>query len=156
MLKEPTSVVNHMTVDLAVSAEEAWDYMWDPSSVAVAGEDFELGVTLPGTPPGEVGEIQVFVHRPQGGPRRVGVVEVVELTPGRVAITRDPTATHESLQRLVIEPLGERSCRLTQSYTHILPVDYIADLMPGLAAGQVEMLEQLRVRLLAHFGPAPA
>ncbi|WP_157547392.1 hypothetical protein [Micromonospora aurantiaca (nom. illeg.)] len=106
------------TVDLPTSAEAAFGFMEDPASLEVLDDSIEIGVTLPG--PKGVGEIQAFVHRSPDG--RLGIMhEVVEVEPGRRAVTRTLTSGYSSGGVLTVVPLGPDSCCLTQEFWAELP-----------------------------------
>ena len=74
------------SIDLPRNAAVMWSFMWDPASSVEIDEEAEIGTTVPGSPRG-LGEIQVVIRRTAQG--REGVLhEVVELEPGRRAVTR--------------------------------------------------------------------
>ncbi|MEU8069309.1 SRPBCC family protein [Micromonospora sp. NPDC049151] len=142
----PVQVRETATVDLPTSAEAAFDFMWDPASSVVLHDSVELGVTLPG--PKGVGEIQAFVRRTPMG-RMGDILEVVEMEPGRRAVTRTLMAACPGGAELTVVPLGPDSCRLTQALWVELPAGmpvgtgarvrheyrtHLADLTRGLAA----------------------
>ncbi|MET7469128.1 hypothetical protein ACFYON_17570 [Micromonospora sp. NPDC005686] len=148
----PVQVRETATVDLPTSAEAAFGFMWDPASSVAMHDSVELGVTLPG--PEGVGEIQAFVHRTPTD--RMGVIhEVVEMEPGRRAVTRTLTAGCPSGGVLTVVPLGPDSCRLTQEFWLELPAG-----MPAGTDRQVRdeyrtRLAELTRRLAAWAAHAP-
>ncbi|MBG0561347.1 hypothetical protein [Actinoplanes aureus] len=116
---KPVQVKEAASVELRRDAAAMWSFMWDPASSVVIDETTEIGVTLPGSPHG-VGEIQVFIQRTAGGRRGV-LHEVVELEPGRRAVTRSLASAVPAFGALTIESLGPGSCRLTQEHWVDLP-----------------------------------
>ncbi|MGE6955013.1 SRPBCC family protein [Staphylococcus capitis] len=124
---KPTHIKEAASVELPRDAATIWSFMWDPASSVKTEESTELGVTLPGTLQG-LGEIQVFITRTADG--RVGSLqEVVELDPGRRAVTRSLNSSYRTYGALTIEVLGPSSCRLTQ--------EFWVDLPPGLEVAWV-------------------
>jgi hypothetical protein len=115
---KPVQVTESASVELSRDAASMWTFMWDPAS-STQISDFEIGVTLPGSPRG-LGEIQAFIRHTAGG-REGRLHEVVEFEPGRRAVTRSLAAAYPAYSALTIEPLGPDSCRLTQEFRVGLP-----------------------------------
>lgn len=117
---KPIQVREAASVELPREAAVMWSFMWDPASSIEFDETVETGVTLPGTPAAEVGEIQAFIRRTANG-REASLIEVLELEPCRRAVTHSLTAWCSEYHVLTIEPLGPGSCRLTQEFWADLP-----------------------------------
>jgi hypothetical protein len=118
-IAEPVQVKETASVTLPQSAPATWSFMWNPASSVKLFETTEMGVTLPGSPQG-VGEIQVFVERTENG-KVASLHEVVELDPGRRAVTRSLVPGYPYRSVLTIEPLGPDACLLTQEFRADLP-----------------------------------
>jgi hypothetical protein len=129
VLVEPVTVEESITFEVPRSAEEVWNFMWDPQSLFIIEPDVTYAGTLPGTPAGDVGEVQVSMHR-SGPERQLTALEVVATESGRMAATRTLTSTLPSGGRLVVEPTGEHSCRLRRC----LPVSRPATWTPSAMA----------------------
>lgn len=140
------------TVDLPTSAEAAFGFMEDPASLVVLDDSIELGVTLPG--PKGVGEIQAFVDRTPSG--RTGMMhEVVEVEPGRRAVTRNLTVGCPSGGVLTVVPLGPDSCRLTQEFWAELPAGTLVGTDAEVRHEYRTLLADLMRRLAAWAAHAP-
>ncbi|EWM66702.1 MULTISPECIES: hypothetical protein [Micromonospora] len=140
------------TVDLPTSAEAAFGFMEDPASSVALHDSTELGVTLPG--PKGVGEIQAFVDRSPGG--RTGMMhEVVEVEPGRRAVTRNLTAGCPSGGVLTVVPLGPDSCRLTQEFWAELPAGSLVGADAQVRHEYQMLLADLMRRLAAWAAHVP-
>ena len=74
------------------------------------------------------------------------------MEPGRMATTRTLTAALPSGGRLDVEPIGEHSCRLTQSFHTDVPVGVEVGYVEIQRAGLREATLELRERVLRHFG----
>ena len=149
---EPVRVRETATVDLPTSAEAAFGFLWDPASSVALHDSVERGVTLPG--PKGVGEIQAFVHRTPTG--RMGVIhEVVEMEPGRRAVTRTLMVGCPSGGELTVVPLGPGSCRLTQEFWVELPAGMPVDAGAQMRREYRTRLAELTRRLAAWAGQAP-
>lgn len=133
----PVQVRETATVDLPQSAEATFSFMWDPASSLKLSDSVEVAVALPGRE--GVGEIQAFVERTPAG--RMGVLhEVVELGPGRRAVTRSLVSWCPSWGALTIEAIGPDSCRLIQ--------EFWADVPAGVQVGiDKQLRDEFRRRL---------
>ncbi|WP_224274374.1 SRPBCC family protein [Nocardioides lacusdianchii] len=151
VLDKPVRVEESITFEVPRSAEEVWDFMWDPQSLFVIEPDVTYAGTLPGTPDRQVGEVQVSMHR-TGPERQLTALEVVAMEPGRTATTRTLTAALPSGGRLDVEPTGEHSCRLTQRFHTDVPVGVEVGYVEIQRAGLRESALELRERVLRHFG----
>ena len=132
---EPVQVREEASVELPRPAADLWSWMWDASS-SIDLLDAELAMRLPDTPRG-LGEVQVVIHRREH--HRIAYVhEIVHFEPERRAVTRSLVAGHPAGGELVIDPIGQGACRVTQAFT--------ADLPPGT---QVASIDELRDTLRA-------
>ena len=119
--------------------------MWDPASSVEIDEETEIGTTVLSSPRG-LGEIQVVVRRTAQG--REGVLhEVVELEPGRRAVTRSLVSLYPSFGALTVEPVGPASCRLTQEFWLDLPAGVPVALVRDTRKGCRQELHRLLSRL---------
>jgi hypothetical protein len=150
VLVEPVRVEESVTFEVPRGAVEVWDFMWDPQSLHVIEQEVTYAGTLPGTPAGQVGEVQVSMHH-TGLERQLTALEVVAMEPGRMAMTRTLTAALPSGGRLDVEPTGEHSCRLTQSFHTDVPAGVEASYVDIQRAGLREAALELRDRVLRHF-----
>ena len=151
VLTAAVRVEESIAFEVPRSAEEVWDFMWDPQSLFVIEPDVTYAGTLDGTPARQVGEVQVSMHR-TGLERQLTALEVVAMEAGRTAMTRTLTANLPSGGRLDIEPTGERSCRLIQRFHTDVPAGVEAGYVDIQRAGLREAALQLRERVLRHFG----
>lgn len=145
------TIVESVTVTLACSAQQAFDFMWDPASSRVMNDDAFDGMTLPGTPTRAVGEVQVFLSRP-GGVLRGSMIEVESLVEGRRAVTRGITESLENRQVLEILPLDDASCHLTQEFSTVVPPGASLELVAAVRASDRVALDRLGACLVGHFG----
>ena len=150
VLAEPVRVEESASFAVSRSAAEVWDFMWDPRSLLVLEEGVTAAMTLPGTPAGRVGEVQVSV-RGAGADRHLVALEVVALEPGRMAYTRTISDPMDIGGRLVVEPTGESSCRMTQTFHQVLPEWMDSAGVDIARAGLRQALAELEARVLAHF-----
>lgn len=151
VLAEPVAVRSTTTVDLSANAETVWNFMWDPGSAPVLNPDTEIGITVPGTPGGQIGEVQAFVGRADG--QRFGsMLEVEELLPFRRAVTRDICSPFDQGGILSIDPLTGESCRLTQELYLVLPAGHAYEDVDTYRLPQTNYLMRLRLRLIDVFG----
>ena len=141
---EPVQLREEASVELPRPAAEIWSWMWDASS-NIDLVEAELAMSLPGTPRG-VGEVQVVIHRPEQN-RLANILEVVHLEPERRAVTRSLVMGFPSGGELVIDPTGQRSCRVTQAFTADVPagtqVAWIDELRESFRAPLVTMMRRL-------------
>jgi hypothetical protein len=144
-ISEPIQVRETAFVDLPRAGEAVWAWMVRAHSSVELFDSTEVGVTLPGSPEG-VGEIQAFVARTPEG-RSAGLLEVVELEPGRRAVTRDLASPFRSGGVLTIAPLGENHCRLTQELWADLPVGTAVATVHAVRDAQKEQLRHMMLRL---------
>lgn len=79
---------------IAAPPDTVWNVVYAPeSSVMTAAEVVAAGV-VPGTPAGQAGELQYFVHRGAGGLFTTSVLAVTDLDPGRSARTAGMAFPH--------------------------------------------------------------
>jgi hypothetical protein len=104
---------------IAAPAGRVWALAWDPATSLLTDEGVSYSFTVPGTPAGQVGEIQCHVRTFAEG-AQVGILtEVVELDPGRRAVTRSLTQPGPDRNTTEVIPVDERSCLLRVTYlTH--------------------------------------
>ena len=141
----PVRVKEAASVELPQGAPAVWSFMWDPASCVKLFETTEIGVTLPGSPKG-VGEIQVTVDRTDHG--RVGNLhEVVEVEPGRRAVTRSLVSGCPSWGALTIESLRPDACRLTQEFWADIPAGVPVETVHQLHDDYKKMLGVMMRRL---------
>lgn len=152
VLTEPFTVVESVSVALGCSAQEAFDFMWDPDTSRVLNDDAFHGTRLAGTPERAVGEVQVFLSRTDGVVHGT-MMEVQSLAEGRQAVTRTISDTLENHQLLDILPLDEESCRLTQEFSTVVPAGASTDYVAALRADHRRTLDRLATTLVGRFGP---
>ncbi len=151
LLVEPLQVRETVTVELPAPAATVWDLMWDPARNGLFDPGHEHGFTVPGTPPQEVGELQLVTSRDADGKRTVHLLEVVEIEPGRRAVTECTGCGHDSGAVLDLEALTDDSCRLTQVQWTVLPTGTFARLVEPNRARLRRSLDDLAVALQSHF-----
>ena len=151
LLVKPVELRESVTVVVAAPADEVWELMSDPAQNGVFDPDFELGVRVPGTPVQEVGELHLMTSRDAQGKRSVHLLEVVDLEPGRRAVTECTGCGHESGAILDIEPLDEDSCRVTQVQWSVLPTGSFTRLVEPNRALLRKSLDDLAAVLHARF-----
>ncbi|UQU67583.1 SRPBCC family protein [Couchioplanes caeruleus] len=137
------------SVELPQAAATMWSFLSDPASSTKLNQA-ELGVTLPGSPQG-LGEIQVAVFGTGNG-RHARVHEVVELEPGRRAVTRSLTTTFPAYSVLSIEPTGPESCRLTQEFWVDVPAGIALDTVRAVKHNCHQELRTM-MNLLSEVAP---
>jgi hypothetical protein len=151
LLVKPLELRESVTVVLPAPADEVWDLMWDPRNNSVFNPDHELGVHVPGTPLQEVGELQLLASKDAQGRRTVHLIEVVDIEPGRRAVTECTGCGHESGAVLDVVPLTEDSCQVTQVQWHVLPTGSFARLVEPNRAVLRKGLDDLAAVLHARF-----
>lgn len=127
----PLSVTERIFI--ARPAEDVWAFV-QPAETSVFTDDRVVrAFTVPGTPVGDVGEIQCQVIRFQEGVILGVLSEVVELDPGRRAVTRSLSHANESGSVTTVEPLdGGCSLQIEFRDTHT---------GPGFEAARAQMSE---------------
>ncbi len=139
-------------IELPRPADEIWAWMAEASSnIDIFGA--ELATTLPGTPRGGVGEIQAVVLG--GDEARATLSQVVELSRGRRAVTRRLGFGHPTGATLTVDPLGQRACRVTHTFTAELPAGIQAFYVHEVRQEFTSTLRTLTQRLLELHPPAP-
>jgi hypothetical protein len=104
---------------IAAPADQVWTLAWDPATSVLTEEGTTRAFTVPGTPAGQVGEIQCHVQTLPGGAQVGMLTEVVELEPGRRAVTRSLTQPGPDRSITEVRPIDERSCVLRLTHlTH--------------------------------------
>lgn len=94
-------------------ASEVWAFVHDPASSVLTIDNVVQGFTMPGTPVGEVGEVQVLVMRLPPSGRLVGILhEVVELDPGTRAVTQTLSWDEDQFATTEVLPVDNVSCVL--------------------------------------------
>jgi hypothetical protein len=147
---EPVRLSEETSVEVQRQAEEMWAWMWRPaSSIDLLGA--ESAVTLPGTAEGAIGEIQVALFRLANG-LAASAHQVVELIPGRRAVTRSLTNEYPVFAILSIDSLGPHSCRITQRYECELP----AGIQDIYVDGMRETLRSTVHTIAQRLGELPA
>lgn len=99
-----------------------WEFVWDPASSVLTGDNVVAGFTMPGTPVGEVGEVQVAVVRMTATGGLVGMLhEVVEVDPGRRAVMVSLSLDHQHRDITEVLPVGEDASVLRVTFEHSVP-----------------------------------
>ena len=97
------SVMVSESVFINRPADQVWQFVHDPASTPLVDDTCEHGFTVPGTPSGQVGEQQCFLHR-RGDARYATALEVVELQWGRRAVIVSLTGPFPWRTSTEIEP----------------------------------------------------
>ena len=95
--------------------------VWRPETSVLVSDDCVMAFSVPGTPHRQVGEIQCHVMRTVDGAQVGSLLEVVELDPGRRAVTvslSDPQARPSVTEVLSID---DRSAVLRFTLTAVVP-----------------------------------
>ena len=119
--REPVAVSEEMPV--MVDADRLWRLVWDPATSPLVFDHVVSAFTLPGTPAGQVGELQMSVVACQDGTLVGTVEEVVELGPGYRAVTRSRSSTQPATSTTLILPLDQGGCVLRYRLEHLVPAD---------------------------------
>ena len=110
------SVQESAEVAIPLPAEVVWDFCWRAENGPLVSEAVLEGFTVPGSPSGEVGEIQCHIQRADGG-LLVGVLtEVIELDSGRRVVTRSLSTKEAMLSSTEVVPAGPQACVLRVSH----------------------------------------
>ena len=108
-------------VPVMVDADRLWRLVWDPATSPLVFDHVVSAFTLPGTPAGQVGELQMSVVACQDGTLVGTVEEVVELGPGYRAVTRSRSTTQPSTSATLVLPLDLGGCVLRYRTEQIVP-----------------------------------
>ena len=117
----PLTVSEQVTV--MVDAERLWRLVWDPATSVLVFDHVVSAFALPGTPAGQVGEMQMSVITCHDGTLIGTVEEVVELGPGYRAVTRSRSSTQPATSTTLILPLDQGGCVLRYRLDHLVPAD---------------------------------
>ena len=110
-------------VPVMVDADRLWRLVWDPATSPLVFDHVVSAFTLPGTPAGQVGELQMSVVTCHDGTLIGTVEEVVELGPGYRAVTRSRSSTVPASATTLILPLDQGGCVLRYRIEHLVPAD---------------------------------
>ena len=151
LVVKPVELRESVTIVLPAPAAEVWDLLWDPAQAALLDPDHELGVGVPGTPVQDVGELRLMTSRDVDGRRTAHLIEVVDLEPGRRAITECTGCGHERGTILDVEALAEDTCRVTQVQWQLLPTGTLVRQVETDRALLRKRLDDLAAVLHARF-----
>lgn len=99
-------------VAVRVDPDRLWDLVWDPATSPLVLDEVVAAFTLPGTPAGQVGEMQVNIVAGEGGTLFGMIEEVVEVGPGYRAVTRSRSTALPATSITLILPLDQGGCVL--------------------------------------------
>jgi uncharacterized protein YndB with AHSA1/START domain len=105
-LRQPLSV--SVAADVAAPADKVWRVIYRPESAVLLGKGCLSSGVVPGTPVGQVGEMQYFVHRVGEDGFSVRVIVVTELNVGRSAVVSSIDPEHDEVLH-VVTPHGHGS-----------------------------------------------
>ena len=146
----PVTVSEQVTVK--ADADRLWRLVWDPATSPLVFDHVMSAFTLPGTPAGKVGEMQMHVVACQDGTLVGTIEEVVELGPGYRAVTRSRSSTVPATSTTLILPLDQGGCVLRFRLDHLVPADTATAARGDYQDSARRYLS--RVRELAEASPA--
>lgn len=125
-----------------------WAGLLDPATFSMGAADGERAVVVPGTPPGQVGELRALVAV-AGALQAVVFHELVEIGPGMRLVLRHHSASHPAHLFVEVEPheLGSLVGTTMRVLRH--PDSGLAQL-DRVRAEMTEYLSRLRLDLLAR------
>jgi hypothetical protein len=106
------SVTVSEQVTVMVQPEKLWRLVWDPATSPLVSDDVVSAFTLPGTPAGQVGEMQMNVVACKNGTLVGTIQEVIELGPGYRAVTRDRSCLPSGTTTTLVLPVDQGGCVL--------------------------------------------
>ncbi|EWT06835.1 hypothetical protein N864_16430 [Intrasporangium chromatireducens Q5-1] len=110
---EPLTVQARTTI--AADREQVWQFLLAPQSAFLCSDGVLKAFHVPGTPIGSVGEQQCMVVEQQGQVL-AHIVEVVELRPIELAVTRTVTSPSGMISRYVMEDAASGGTCLTYQF----------------------------------------
>ena len=140
-------------VTVMVNPEGLWRLVWDPATSPLVLDHVVSAFTLPGSPCGQVGEMQMSVVACKDGTLIGMVEEVVELGPGYRAVTRSRSTTQPSTSTTLVLPLDLGGCVLRYRTEQIVPAP--AENATREACQEHLRLYLARVRDLAEASQQP-
>ncbi|WP_256820418.1 SRPBCC family protein [Dietzia sp. Die43] len=108
-------------IDIFASPEEVWNLLRPAENAVHLDPTTVRAFRVPGTPSG-VGEIQGFIAR-QNGRESIGMVEVLEETPNRYALTRSIGVEDDALRMAYYLQPTRSGTRLELRSTFTIPVE---------------------------------
>lgn len=120
------TVCEQVLIDGA-APDSIWRLVWDPATSPLVLDNVVAAFTIPGTPPGKVGEMQMHVVT---GPNEtlIGMIEeVVELGPGYRAVTRSRSTAKPNTSTTMLVPLAEGGCVLRHTIQLLAPAQAADD-----------------------------
>lgn len=123
-----TITVSEQVAIAGVHPDQLWRLVWDPTTSPLVLDHVRSAFTVPGTPAGKVGEMQMHIV---AGPNEtlIGMIEeVVELGPGYRAVTRSRSAARPITSTTLILPLEHGGCVLRHTTELAVPADAVEDI----------------------------
>lgn len=147
--QQQTTAVTGLTVSEqivinGVDPDRLWRLVWDPSTSPLVLDHVVSAFTLPGTPAGRVGEMQMHVVRGAQGTLIGMIEEVTELGPGYRAVTRSRSTTRPMTSTALLLPLEGRGCVLRQTIEVTAPVSEVEAVREETQAHQRRYLARVR------------
>ena len=140
----PLTVSEQVTV--MVDPAKVWHLVWDPATSPLVLDHVVTAFTMPGTPPGQVGEMQIHVIACQDGRLIASIVEVVELGPGYRAVTRARSADPPATATTLVLPLDQGGCVLRYRIDQLVSaetVNVVREEYRGLARTYLSRVREL-------------
>lgn len=98
-----------------VAPDVVWQLVWNPATSPLVLDNVLAAFTVPGTPSGKVGEMQMHIVKGPGETLTGTIEEVVELGPGYRAVTRSRSTALPCTSTTLILPLDQGGCVLRHS-----------------------------------------
>lgn len=142
-------------VAIPLPANVVWDFVWRAETAPLVSDNVVQAFTVPGTPIGEVGEIQCHIVRGEGGVLVGSLIEVVELDPGRRAVTRSLSTPEAAASTTEVIPAGETASVLRLSVAMTPAPGKESDLRSILQSHASTYVERVAGVLRAQHSEAP-
>lgn len=107
-----TVAVSEQVTVAGVDPGQLWQLVWDPATSPLVLDHVVAAFTVPGTPAGKVGEMQMHIVRGARGTLVGMIEEVVEIGPGYRAVTRSRSAVQPTMSTTTLLPLDQGGCVL--------------------------------------------
>lgn len=139
-----TVAVSEQVTVAGVDPAQLWQLVWDPATSPLVLDHVVAAFTVPGTPAGRVGEMQMhIVEGPMG--TLVGMIEeVVQLGPGYRAVTRSRSVVRPTTSTTTALPLDKKGCVLRHHTELTAPVESANAARAEVQAHSLRYLSRVR------------
>ena len=147
------SVTVNEQITVMVQPDKLWRLVWDPATTPLVSDDVVAAFTLPGTPAGQVGEMQMNVVACKNGTLVGAIQEVIELGPGYRAVTRSRSCAQPGTTTTLVLPLDQGGCVLRLRAEQQVPTEAADAWREQAQAYSRRYLTRVRELAEATLGP---